>query len=256
MSETLHILIVDDDRMMAKTLCDIFRVKGYQAEVANSGTEALDWVERETFDCVLSDIKMPEVNGVELYKAIKAQQPDLPVVLMTAYAADELIAEGLEEGVIAALSKPVNINLVLSFFSMLSQERPIVIVDNDANFCRTLGDILRERGFSVASKTDPDGLVDEINGEQVILLDMQLGDTDGLTVLKAIREKYPQIPVLLVTGFREEMAPAIEAALAISAYTCFYKPLQIDELLQTLNVIHRQELGRKLGRMPKKKPRK
>lgn len=256
MSETLRILIVDDDQMMAKTLCDILRVKDYHAEVANSGAEALDWIERESFDCVLSDIKMPEVNGVELYKAIKAQQPDMPVVLMTAYAADSLVKEGLEEGVIAALDKPLDINLVLSFFSLLSQDRSIVIVDDDANFCQTLGDILRARGFSVMARTDPQNLVEQITDDQVVLLDMQLGDTNGLTVMKEVRGKFPLIPVLLVTGFREEMNSAIEAALAINAYTCFYKPLQIEEFLQTLDKIHRQELGRKLGQTPRKKPRK
>ena len=107
MADTLHILIVDDNQMMVKTLQDILQIKGYQAEVAHSGPEALEKIEETTFDCVLSDIKMPDVNGVELYRAIKAHQPDLPVVLMTAYATDKLIEEGLQEGVIAVLTKPL-----------------------------------------------------------------------------------------------------------------------------------------------------
>ncbi len=82
----LHILVVDDDRRMAKTLVNIFQVKGYQVEAAHSGPEALEKVAGGRFDCVLTDIKMPEMNGVELYRAIKARQPDLTVVLMTAYS--------------------------------------------------------------------------------------------------------------------------------------------------------------------------
>jgi len=74
MKDQLRILIVDDDRMMAKTLLDILRAKGYEAEAAHSGREALEKVEKGHFDCLLSDIKMAELNGVELYRSIKARE--------------------------------------------------------------------------------------------------------------------------------------------------------------------------------------
>ncbi len=122
--------------MMAKTLQDIFIIKGYETEVAHSGPEALEKVGRSLFNCVLSDIKMPDVNGVELYKAIKTHQPNLPVVLMTAYAADKLVKEGLEEGVIAVLTKPLNLNLLLGFLSSYAKNAPFV--DDTLQFCRTL----------------------------------------------------------------------------------------------------------------------
>ena len=155
MNEKLHILIVDDDRMMAKTLRDILRVKGHEAEVVYSGPEALKKLAGNSFDCILSDIKMPEVNGVELYRAIKARQPDLPVVLMTAYSTDKLVKEGLEEGAIAALTKPLDINALLSFFSALHKEQSVTIVDEDPWFCKTLGDILRARGLPCDSDDGP-----------------------------------------------------------------------------------------------------
>jgi DNA-binding NtrC family response regulator len=69
---------------------------------------------------------------------------------------------------------------------------------------------------------------------QVLLLDMKLDHLDVLDMLKEIRRRYPALPVLLMTGYRQEMAVAIRAALAIDAYTCLYKPLEIQELLLTL----------------------
>ncbi len=135
-------MIVDDNRMMSKTLQDIFLVKGYEAEVAHSGSEALGKVERSLFNCVLSDIKMPDVNGVELYKAIKTHQPNLPVMLMTAYAADKLVKEGLEEGVIAVLTKPLDLNLLLDFLSSYAKNAPSA--DDASQFRRTLGYILQK----------------------------------------------------------------------------------------------------------------
>ena len=248
MNEKLRVLIVDDDRRMAKTLKDIFNVKGYEAEVAHSGPEALEKVEGSHFDCVLTDIKMPEMNGVDLYKSIKQVQPDIAVVLMTAYSTDKLVKEGLKEGVIATLSKPLDIEALLSFFSALRKDRSIVIVDDDPNFCKTLGDILQARGFAVTQITDPYDVVGKIREDvQVLLLDMKLNDINGLDLLKEIRSQHPHLPVILVTGYRDEMGEAIEAALKISAYTCLYKPLQIEELLQFLNEIHHRGLAKALG---------
>ncbi len=249
MSEPLRILIVDDNEMMVKTLQDIFRVKGYEAEAAYSGAEALVKVEDGAFDCVLSDIKMPDMNGVGLYRRIRARWPELPVILMTAYATDKLVEEGLAEGVIAVLTKPLDLNLLLNFLSALHQERSIVIVDDDPDFCRTLGDILQARNFSVMQITDPDSLLEKLKADrQVVLLDMKLNRLNGLDVLRKIKEQYPHLPVILVTGYGEEMTAAIETGLEINAHTCFYKPFQIEELLQVLTEIDHQELGRKLGR--------
>ena len=253
MTEKLRILIVDDDRRMAKTLKDILTVKGYDAEAAHSGSEALDKMKEVPFDCIITDIKMPEMDGVELYKAIKKAQPEIPVVLMTAYSTDKLVDEGLNEGAIATLNKPLDINLLLGFFSTLKRERSIVIVDDDPKFCKTLGNILRERDFSVVEVIDPDSFMENLEPlGQVVLLDMKLDDISGLEVLKEIRAKYPELPVILVTGYREEMSGSIENGLNISAFTCLYKPFQIEELLRVLNEIKRNELATVLGRPMRK----
>lgn len=124
MSEGLRILIVDDDHSMANTLQDILKVKGYEAEAAYSGREGMEKVAQGHFDCVLTDIKMPEVNGVQLCRAIKAGQPELPVVLMTAYPADNLVNEGLKEGVIDILIKPFEMDKLLQVLAEIPRWEP------------------------------------------------------------------------------------------------------------------------------------
>ncbi len=249
MSETLRILVVDDDPSMARTLMNIFEVKGHTAEIAHSGAEALERVAQSLFDCVLSDIKMPEVNGVELYRAIRAQQPELPVVLMTAYASDSLVRDGLEEGVVAVLTKPLDIGLLLTFFSFLCNERSVVIVDDDPLFCKTLGSILRMRGFAVSQIIDPYEVMEQLEEDTgVVLLDMKLNSINGFDVLQDIRMRHPHQPVILVTGYRAEMNSAIQAALKIGAYACLYKPFEVETLVELLTELRHQELGRVLGK--------
>jgi len=121
MSRKPRILVVDDDRRLAWTLVDILTLKNYQAESAYSGPEALEKAKERQFDCLLTDIRMPEMNGVELYRAIKEERPHMPAVLMTAYSTDKLVQEGLEEGAVACLIKPLDID---KLFRSLSSLRP------------------------------------------------------------------------------------------------------------------------------------
>ena len=250
MSDTLRLLIVDDNEMMVKTLQDIFKVKGFEVEVAFSAPEALQKIETISFDCVLSDIKMPDVSGVDLYKTVKARYPELPFVLMTAYAADKLVREGLAEGVVAVLTKPLNLELLLNFLSSLRRERSVVIVDDDPDFCQTLADILQMKDFVVTQVTELEGMMEHLEEEgQIVVLDMKLKQSNGLDVLQEIKAQYPHMPVVLVTAHRgDEVTSSIEAALEINAYTYFYKPVDIDRLIQTLTQIYHRELGRRLGR--------
>ncbi len=254
MTLRLRILIVDDDRRMVKTLVDILQYKGFDVQGEISSRHALELINQYPYDCVLTDIKMPDLNGLEFFREIKKIRPRISVVFMTAYATDDLVRQAMEEGAIATLNKPLDINLLLCFFSALGRNPSIVIVDDDTQFCETLGAVLRIRNFRVIEVQDPSTLDGILEPEgQVVLLDMKLRDVSGLDVLKKIRSKHPFIPVILITGYREDMASSIEAALAINAYTCLYKPLHIEELLQVLSTIHHQYAVRLLKESPVKR---
>jgi DNA-binding response OmpR family regulator len=236
MNQGLSILVVDDDRRMTRTLADILVMSGHTVMEASSGPDALEKVRTMNFDCVLTDIKMPEMDGVELHRRLRDIQPGLPVLLMTAYAAEELIRQGLTEGAAGVFDKPLDINYLLGFFNSLVKNRTIVIVDDDPAFCQTLDDILVQRGFKVSQVKDPYVLDAEIttNGAQTILLDLKLNGFSGLDVLKKIRAQYPTLPVIIVTAHRQEMTDSIQAAFEINAYACLYKPLEIPRLLELL----------------------
>lgn len=80
----MRILTVGDGRPKGKTLADILSVKGFRAEAGRFATEALERTAEGRFDCVPTDIKMPEVDGVVLLRTIRATRPCLPLVFMTA----------------------------------------------------------------------------------------------------------------------------------------------------------------------------
>jgi CheY-like chemotaxis protein len=248
MNNILHILLVDDDHRMTHTLADILALAGHKTTQAASGKQALELARTTKFDCVLTDIKMPDMNGVELNDALRQEQPDLPIVLMTAYTSDELVNRGLQMGVAGVLEKPLDLQLLLQFFSSLKRTQSIAIIDNDPAFCRTLGDILQRRGYSVTAITDPHQAASLIKDQhQIILLDMKLNAMNGYELLKEIRSIFPELPVVVITGYREEMAVPIQSAIEIKAHTCLYKPLEIEKLFQVLHEIELLQMRKLLS---------
>jgi DNA-binding NtrC family response regulator len=249
MNEEMRILVVDDDWPMAKTLVDVLNLKGYRAEAAYSGGKALEMVWENGFDCVLTDIRMPEVNGVDLLRAIKAVRPHVPVVFMTAYAAGRLVDEGLREGALASFAKPLDMDLLLRFLSVVSDHRSIVVVDDDTHFWRMLGAGLEHRGYAVLKVEEPEGLLEILRPRgQVVFLGTKLNGVKALELLERIREQYDALPVILATDGREATSLEVEKAQSLNVHAYLHKPFEADELLGVLADIRRREVGTLLRR--------
>lgn len=243
----MKILVVDDDRRIVKTTCDILKIKGHEAIAAYTGEEGVEMVKTEAPDCVLMDIRMPGISGVEALRQMKVISPSLPVVLVSAYATGEVVEEAKRAGAYAVLSKPLNFQMVLSFLSLLHKEENILVVDDDPAFGKTLKDILVLRGYQVETETEPEKVMDHLNNYKlVVVLDLKLGDVNGVEVLKRIQAKYPNKPVVMMTGYRQEMGASIEKANEIGAYTVLYKPFETDDLLHLIEEIRIKKLQNSL----------
>jgi CheY-like chemotaxis protein len=119
MSIRMCILIVDDIPEMARTLADVLELQGYEVYAVSSGVEALKVLQAHPVDILLTDVKMPGMNGVELYMETQKIHPNLYTIFMTAYAVDDLIKRGLFLGIKTVLTKPLNMNLVLTMFESI-----------------------------------------------------------------------------------------------------------------------------------------
>jgi DNA-binding NtrC family response regulator len=249
MGEKLKVLVVDDDRRMVKTICDILIAKGYSAEPAYSGEEAVERVKTDALACVLMDLKMEGMDGIETLKLLKEVAPDLPVVMMSAYATEEQVEEARRSGAYSLLTKPVDIQMVVSFLSLLRKEKSILVVDDDPAFCRTLKEILGARGYRVETEGDVGRVLGHMEKEYqlLVILDLKLNNANGMEVLGEIRSRYPTKPVVLVTGNRSEAAGSIEMGRRIGAYTCLYKPFESEEMIRIIEDVSRRKLRAFLG---------
>jgi DNA-binding NtrC family response regulator len=99
------ILVVDDEQSMTQFLGIVLRKEGYEVTTVNSGRDALDKVKLEAFDVVISDIKMPGMDGIQVLQSIKKLDPSIPVVLMTAYASQQSAIDAVNLGAFQYLLK-------------------------------------------------------------------------------------------------------------------------------------------------------
>ena len=99
------ILVVDDEQSMTQFLGIVLRKEGYQVASASNGKDALEKVRGESFDAVITDIRMPGMDGIQLLEGIKKLDPTLPVVIMTAYASQQSAIDAVNLGAFQYLIK-------------------------------------------------------------------------------------------------------------------------------------------------------
>jgi CheY-like chemotaxis protein len=114
MSKPISVLVVDDIASMAESLADVLEARGFIAHSACSAAEALKILQEHPVDILLTDVIMPGMNGVALYRKTRQTHPQLTTFLMTAYAADDLIQQGMMEGIKTVLNKPIDIELLFT----------------------------------------------------------------------------------------------------------------------------------------------
>jgi DNA-binding response OmpR family regulator len=121
--DPLRVLIVDDEAELVSALEERLNLRGFQASGVTTGAEALSLVAEMPFDVVLLDLKMPGLGGLEVIRRIKAEQPDLQVILLTGWGSEEDAEKGKQLGAYDYLMKPVKISdLVRVLLSACARE--------------------------------------------------------------------------------------------------------------------------------------
>ena len=103
-----RILIIDDEKSILDLLSVVFKKEGYKVATALSAKAALDYINKNDFDLILTDIKLPQMSGMRILQHIKDKDPDMPVVMITAYGTIKQAVEALKMGALDYVVKPFN----------------------------------------------------------------------------------------------------------------------------------------------------
>lgn len=111
-----NILVIDDDGLVAKSLCSALEISGYSSDSSQNGFDAIDKVKDTHIDLIIADIRMPDIDGIQTVKKIKEalkarNRVDIPVIFITGYADPEKNRQAQEIGEV--LLKPIDMNVLL-----------------------------------------------------------------------------------------------------------------------------------------------
>jgi DNA-binding response OmpR family regulator len=231
-----RILVVDDEPDTCANLSDILTDQGYQVDVAHDGLAALELVKKNTYDVALLDLKMPGIDGLELYRRIRMISADTVAIVVTAYASSMTATSVLGAGAWKILSKPVNLPQLLGFVGQALSQPLVLVVDDDREMCDSLRELFRDRDYRVCLAHDVPEAQQRLEKRDfhVVLVDMKLPSGDGTTVLDCVRRANPEARSVIITGFRGEMERRVQTALAGGASAVCYKPFEVRQLLSTV----------------------
>lgn len=232
-----NVLVVDDEPDICANLFDILTDLGYQVDVAYSGEDALQKVRTKTYAVALLDLRMPGMNGLELYRHIKSLQSATVAIIVTAYTSSETVAEALHAGAWKVVRKPIDVSKLLPLVEEAAEQPLVLVVDDDTELCDNLWELLREQGFRVALAHDETAARHCLQSAEVhvVLIDMRLPNGNGADVFRMVQSSSPRSKTILITGFRAEVTDLIERARAAGADAVCYKPFDVASLLNTVS---------------------
>ena len=127
---TYRILVLDDHVEMAEAVAELLEFEGHSMRIVHNGSEAVEAFRQEPFDLAFFDIRMPGMNGVEAFIAVKSEHPNASIVMMSGFADEDLIQKALQNGALGLLAKPFNPENLLNFIEQFSSAHSGVATNN------------------------------------------------------------------------------------------------------------------------------
>ena len=226
-------LFVDDNIAFAENLAEILREEGAHVAVAETGKQAIELAMGTQFDALVTDMRMPVMNGAQLVHQIRRVDPGLPAIVVTAYTGENDLLAAREEGLLAVLPKPVPIDRLVELLGAARRNGLVALIEDDPSLADNLAEALRDRGFS-AVMAQSVAETDRLGGVRpfTALVDLRMpGGPDG-EALRHLLQGFPHLPILVMSGHKD----AFRHAGSLPLYS---KPFQTGMVLEVVEKLWR-----------------
>lgn len=232
MNGTAKILVVDDEDSLRVSLAANLELEGYEVVEAADGARAVDLVREQAFDLVITDVRMPGIDGVEAFRRMRRIRPDLVVVLMTAFSLERLLEEALDEGVYTVVTKPFAVDRVMGVVSRAVRRKVILVVDDKAEHAEAVAHAFCGVGLAAAAVNDGATAVGLVQRGcvDVCVIELVMPGMDGLRTCEEIRRIDPSIAIIAVSG--HTVPEMMHRIMSLGGYACLRKPFAMGELLR------------------------
>jgi DNA-binding NtrC family response regulator len=233
-----HVLVVDDDPQLLSLLVDTLTAIGYEVTGAPGGIEALDTLTTRKFDLMVTDIKMPNLDGIQLLKRVRRHYPDMPVIFITGVVTPEIISHAAPDGFLA---KPFRIHHIEQVIEATLRGKKdngshslhkVLIVEPDRDFRESLTDTLNHSNYiPIAAAGIPEAVLELENGTfDAVIAELNLPRFEGREFAEILQEQFPSVPLILMSGNKTS------EELIESRYARFIqKPFTAGRIIQLLN---------------------
>lgn len=241
----LRILLVDDEPSHLITLAANLELEGMESFTADCGEAALQLMAGQTFDLVLTDVRMPGISGVELFRQIRQLYPELPVVLMTGFAMESLLEEAMREGAFAVLPKPFDMSRVLPLLVQAGQRPTTLIIDSSREEAAQAAAALSKLGIRAQA------VCDESSAEQVLrdtavdicVVDLVMATAGSPPLLERMKQINPQLAFIAISG--HDVPELVRKLSSSNTLTWLRKPITAPILARTIAAARASKVARR-----------
>jgi len=257
------ILVVDDERLICDLLRSVLAGHGHEVLMAMNGREGLELFKKHRPRFTLLDLRMPEMNGIEVLKQIRAIDPQAAVLILTAWGSDALEQQARQLGVVDFLSKGLSLDVLVDAMERTLQQTAhaaspaqaaapggapraapvaagdgdfILVVDDEPQIRDLLKRFLTLRGYKVRVASDGQQALTMVEQQapQLIVLDVYMPGINGVEVLRQLRRKKYTGGVILLTGSQDDKL--LQEALDLGSVDVMGKPVDLERLALAIQV--------------------
>ncbi|MEW5923121.1 MAG: response regulator, partial [Candidatus Zixiibacteriota bacterium] len=202
------LLLVDDEEEFLVSSSKALGRRGFEVDVAPNGVTALEKINDVVFDAIVLDVKMPDIDGVEVFRQIHERYPDMPVILLTGHASVGDAFQTSKEGITDYLAKPIDMDELAkrihhaiaagkktaageSGFPLIDTGEPIrvMLVDDEVDFLDSLKKVLQRRNMEVYTASGGEQALGMLRDElvDITILDVKMPGMSGMEVLRHIK---------------------------------------------------------------------
>lgn len=239
--ERYKVLVIEDDDTSRQQLVKAIRKEGYEVLAAENGGAGLEVFKKELPEIVITDLKMPGIDGLEVMHTVKRLSTSVQVILITAYGETDTAISALREGALDYLKKPLDLDLLTTALGrarekIIEHKKSIpfptmLLAEDDGPIREYIARVLEKEGWKVFAAADGEEAINvfEQTKIDIVLLDIKMPKKDGLQALHEMRGISDDFEAIVFTGYGDETS-AIQA-LRDGAINFLKKPVDLEELV-------------------------
>jgi FixJ family two-component response regulator len=234
------ISVVDDDESTRRSTTRLIESFGFKSAGFDSAESLLKSSQLQETSCLIIDVLMPSMNGLQLQNHLAAAGYKIPIIFVTACDDRESRRQARQAGAVAFLAKPLTSDTLLETVRSALSEQPkepkkiVSIVDDDESIRRTTTLLIQSFGFQPAAFESAESLLNsgQLPETSCLIVDVQMPDINGLQLQRRLAAQGYTIPIIFITAY--DSKESRQQALHAGAIAFLSKPFNDELLLETI----------------------